>query len=139
MWQMQAIQLLKRFNNDLEQFINKTVLFNSRFEKVDFGPLHKEMLQMGELNSRQLREGMDVLQQIAGKNIKPPRLVQTRKISSLLGTSADLASVVGKTSNLLAPYGNTSQECNKADFWSNSHRNIPKLKKAKATTANNPQ
>ena len=36
---LQAIQLLKRYDNDLDRFINSAYKYNRRFEKVDFTPL----------------------------------------------------------------------------------------------------
>ena len=53
MSQIEAIQLLKRFGNDLHAFVNEVVSFNRRFEKVDFGPLHKHLLEMGNLSTSQ--------------------------------------------------------------------------------------
>ena len=32
---------MKRYNNDLDKFINSAFKYNQRFEKVDFTPLHK--------------------------------------------------------------------------------------------------
>jgi hypothetical protein len=49
MWQMQAMQLLKRFDNDVPSFTREAVKFNARFKKVDFGPIHKELLKIGDL------------------------------------------------------------------------------------------
>ena len=60
LWQMQAIQLLKLYENQLSRFIDSVVVYNSRYERVEFGPLHKQMLDMGELSSRQLKEGMQL-------------------------------------------------------------------------------
>ena len=65
MWQIEAIQLLKKFDNNLETFVNQTVSFNSRFEKVDFSQLHRHILELGALNSKQLKEGIDVLRQVS--------------------------------------------------------------------------
>ena len=61
MFQLEAIQLLKKFGNDLQTFINETVHFNDRYEKIDFSGLHRQMLELGALNQRQLKEGIDVL------------------------------------------------------------------------------
>ena len=63
MWQVEAIQLLKLFDNDLTIFINKVVTFNTRFEKVEFHKLHKHMLEMGSLDTAQLKEGLEILRQ----------------------------------------------------------------------------
>lgn len=52
MWQVEAIQLLKRFNNDLSTFIGQVVVFNPRYERVEFNNLHKYLLEMGQLSSR---------------------------------------------------------------------------------------
>ena len=38
---LQAIQLLKRYENDLDRFIDSSYRYNRRFEKIDFTPLHK--------------------------------------------------------------------------------------------------
>ena len=65
MWQLEAIQLLKKFDNDLSKFVNQTVSFNSRFEKVDFNALHRHLLELGALNSKQLKEGIDVLRHVS--------------------------------------------------------------------------
>ena len=51
MWQMEAIQLLKKFNNDLVLFIDKVVQYNERYEKVDFTVLHKYMGKMAALDA----------------------------------------------------------------------------------------
>ncbi len=62
---MEAIQLLKRFNNDLSKFIGEVVVYNPRYERVEFNNLHRHLLEMGQLSSRQLKEGLDVLKQVS--------------------------------------------------------------------------
>jgi hypothetical protein len=52
MWQVEAIQLLKRFNNDLSAFIGEVVVYNPRYERVEFSNLHRHLLEMGKLSSR---------------------------------------------------------------------------------------
>ena len=49
---LQAIQLLKRFGNDLDKFVDSVVKYNSRFEKVDFSPLHRHLIEMGDLRKK---------------------------------------------------------------------------------------
>ena len=60
---IQAIQLLKRFDNDLEKFINSVVKYNSRFEKIDFSLLHRQLVEMGDLRKLQMKEGQHILNQ----------------------------------------------------------------------------
>ena len=47
MWQVEAIQLLKRYDNDLRLFAAHAVTFNVRFKRVEFTALHKQLLDMG--------------------------------------------------------------------------------------------
>ena len=60
---IQAIQLLKRFDNDLEKFINAVVKYNSRFEKIDFSLLHRQLVEMGDLRKLQMKEGQHIINQ----------------------------------------------------------------------------
>ena len=53
---IQAIQLLKRFDNDLDKLISCAVKYNSRFEKVDFSGLHKQIIALGDLHKLQMKE-----------------------------------------------------------------------------------
>ena len=87
MWQVEAIQLLKRFNNDLQVFIDKTVTYNSRYEKVEFTGLHKQMLEMGQLNQRQLKEGIELLKQVSQRGSPGKFYKSRRRQGSLRKTS----------------------------------------------------
>lgn len=59
--QVEAIQLLKRYDNDLQAFVDQGVKYNQRREKVDFSHIHKVLVEMGGLNHRQIKESMGVL------------------------------------------------------------------------------
>ena len=65
---MQAVQLLKRFNNDLDTFINSVVKYNTRFEKVDFSSLHKHLVEMGDLRKMHMKESQSVVSQNYAKS-----------------------------------------------------------------------
>ena len=52
MSQVEVIQLLKRYNNDLEAFIDHAVNYNQRFERIEFTAVHKGLVDMGQLSSR---------------------------------------------------------------------------------------
>ena len=46
---LQAIQLLKRFDNKLDKFLASVVKYNTRYEKIEFTNLHKHLVEMGGL------------------------------------------------------------------------------------------
>ena len=52
MWQVEAIQVLKKYENDLSAFVTDSVSFNTRFERIEFNAYHKQLLEMGKLSSR---------------------------------------------------------------------------------------
>ena len=52
MWQVEAIQVLKKYDNDLSAFVTDSVSFNTRFERIEFNAYHKQLLEMGKLSSR---------------------------------------------------------------------------------------
>ena len=49
LWWLQAIQLLKRFDNKLDKFLASVVKYNTRYEKIEFNNLHKHLVEMGGL------------------------------------------------------------------------------------------
>ena len=65
MWQVEAIQVLKKYDNDLSAFVTDSVSFNTRFERIEFNAYHKQLLEMGKLSSRQLKEGLKVLTRVS--------------------------------------------------------------------------
>lgn len=122
MWQVQAIQLLKLYDNELGRFVEAAVVFNPRFERVEFGPLHKQLLEMGELSAGQLREGMQLFAEMASAN----QPLRPRRISMAGQKGSYLALSVAKGTTRAAG-GDRRFEIKKADFWSNSYRKIPQL------------
>ena len=68
------------------------VVYNQRFERVEFGPLHKQMQCMGELSQRQLKEGMQIFTEMAAKANIPK--VRSRRISMISAKSFKIAASV---------------------------------------------
>ena len=63
LWWLQAIQLLKRFNNNLDNFLASVVKYNSRYEKIEFTNLHRHLVEMGELQKLHLKETKHMINQ----------------------------------------------------------------------------
>ena len=63
LWWLQAIQLLKRFNNNLDNFLASVVKYNSRYEKIEFTNLHRHLVDMGELQKLHLKETKHMINQ----------------------------------------------------------------------------
>lgn len=119
--QVEAIQLLKKYNNDLRAFVDTGVKYNSRREKVDFSNIHKVLVEMGGLNSRQIKESMGVLKD---PYLKPQKNKfhnrQSSLNSSLQRMSVESATglIKGEDSIPLNP------EHVSAPFWSRSFKTV---------------
>ena len=47
----------------MEKFLITVVKYNSRYEKIDFSMLHRQMVEMGDISKPHMKEGQKVINQ----------------------------------------------------------------------------